>query len=84
MDCPTCIAVLEKEVKKLNGIKEVRGNYTTKTLRVTYDPEVVGPSQIEAAIERIGYQIAYKKYPGGISRLKGLVRRKKSDIVRTV
>ena len=77
MDCPTCIAVLENEVKKLNGVKEVQGNYMTKTLRVAYDPEAVELSQIEAAIERIGYQIAYKKYLGVVSRLKDLVRRKK-------
>ena len=84
MDCSTCITVLENEVKKLNGVKEARGNYMTKTVRVTYDPEVVGLLQIEAAIERIGYQIAYKKYLGVVSRLKGLVRKKKPDDVRTV
>ena len=64
MDCPTCIPVLEKEVMKLEGVTEARGNYMTKNLRVTYNPENVQLSQIEAAIERVGYQISYKKYPG--------------------
>jgi copper chaperone CopZ len=81
MDCPACITVLENEIKKLNGVKEVRGNNMTKTLRVAYDPELVELSQIEAAIERIGYQVAYKKYRDVVSRLKGLVRRKKPDDV---
>ena len=77
MDCPACIAVLEKTIKKLKGVINVQGNFVAKTLTVTYDSDVIELSQIEQAIERIGYQISYKKYPSPISRLKSLVRRKK-------
>jgi copper chaperone CopZ len=79
MDFPTSIAVLENEIKKLNGVKDVQGNYMLKTSRVTYDAEIVGLSQIEAAIERISHQIAYKRYPTAFSRLKNLIRIKKSN-----
>jgi Cu+-exporting ATPase len=75
MDCPTCIPVLEREIKKLEGVDNVRGNYMAKTLKVTYDPDRVQLTEIEAAIERVGYQIAYKKYTSVISRLKGIFQK---------
>jgi thioredoxin 1 len=70
MDCPTCIPLLEREVKQIEGVEEVRGNYMTKTLKVTYRPDRVQLADIEATIERIGYQLAYKKYPSILSKLK--------------
>jgi len=78
MDCPTCIPVLEKEVLRLEGVDEARGNYMTKNLKITFDPERVQLAEIEAAIERVGYQIAYKRYPGVFSKLKALFKRKES------
>jgi thioredoxin 1 len=81
MDCPTCIPVLEREVKQLPGVDEVRGNYMNKTLKVTYDPDSVQLEEIEAAIERIGYRIAYKKYPSILSKMRGLLRGEKADEV---
>lgn len=79
MDCPTCIPLLEGELKRLKGVKEARGNYLNKKLKVTYDPTIAQIGDIEATIERLGYQIAYKKYPGVISRLRGLLDGKKDD-----
>lgn len=75
MDCPTCIPLLEKAVLKIEGVSEARGNYMTKILRVTYDQDRVQLAEIEAAIERVGYHISYKKYPGVISKLRSLFRR---------
>ncbi len=75
MGCPTCIPLLEKEVAKLEGVETVRGGYITKILRVTFDPEVTQLAEIEAAVERVGYRIAYKKYPSALTRLRGLFRR---------
>jgi len=75
MDCPTCIPVLEREVNKLEGVEGVRGNYMAKNLKVKYDPERVQLAEIEAAIERVGYQIAYKRYPGVFSKIRELFKR---------
>jgi copper chaperone CopZ len=79
MDCPICIPTLEKEIQKLPGIKEVRANYITRTIKVTYDSDLVGLFQIETAIERIGYQISYKKYPDAVSKLKALFQKGKPN-----
>jgi thiol-disulfide isomerase/thioredoxin len=79
MDCPTCIPLLEGELKRIKGVKEARGNYLKKTLKVTYNPTLTQIGAIEAAIERLGYRIAYKKYPGVLSRLRGFLNDKKND-----
>ena len=84
MDCPTCIPLLEKEVAKLEGVETVRGGYMTKILRVTYDPEVTKLAEIEAAVERVGYRIAYKKYPGALSRLWGLFKKETAGKVASL
>jgi copper chaperone CopZ len=84
MECPTCIPILEREVEKLEGVKEVRGSYMTKILKVTYDPDLVPLQEIEASIERLGYRIAYKRYTDVISRIKGLLRRGKPSRVEVV
>jgi thioredoxin 1 len=62
---------------ELDGVEAVQGNYMNKTLTVTYDPTRVQLDAIEAAIERIGYRITYKKYPSFLSRLRGLLTSEK-------
>jgi copper chaperone CopZ len=84
MDCPTCIPVLEREIKRLKGVDEIQGNYMNKTLKVTYDPEKVQLEEIEGAIERVGYRISYKKYPGVISRMMGRLRGEKIEEIISI
>jgi thiol-disulfide isomerase/thioredoxin len=78
MDCPTCIPVLEREVLKVEGVEEVRGHYLARSLKVTFDPSKAQLAEIEAAIERVGYRIAYKKYPSPLSRLRDLFKREEA------
>jgi len=84
MDCSTCISPIEKEILKLNGVKEARVNYIMKNVKVIYDSDLVGLSDIEAAIERVGYQIAYKQYPSVASKLKNLFRKEKPSTVNVL
>jgi thioredoxin 1 len=84
MDCSTCVPILEREIVKLKGVKEVRANYVAKMVKVVYDSDLVRLSEIESAVERVGYQIAYKKYPGVASKLKGLFRKEKPSYVKVI
>ena len=79
MDCPTCVLTLEKEIKKIPGVKDATGNYLKKTIRVKYTE----PNQlisIEKAIEDLGYEITYKKYPSSIERIKEFFNQGISEI----
>jgi len=79
IDCPTCTTLLEKEVEKLKGVEEARVNYMNKTVRVKFDPELVGLADVEKVIERLGYRIAYKEYSGFTARLRKLFQKKNEE-----
>ena len=83
MDCPTCIVTLERSVMKVSGIKKARGNYLKKTIKVTYD-EATPLAAIEKAIEDVGYQVAYKKYPSPLSKLRGLFSRSETEAITAI
>lgn len=84
MDCSTCVPVLENEVKKLKGVHDVRASYMTKTLKVTFSPEEIELSDIEAAIEGLGYRIGYKTYPTLGSKIRGLFAGQKASDVKAI
>ena len=84
MNCSTCVPILEIEILKLDGVREARANYLTKIVKVVYDSDLVRLSEIESAIERVGYQVAYKKYPSVASKLKGLFRKEKPGYVKVI
>jgi copper chaperone CopZ len=79
MDCPTCIPTIEKSVTRLEGVEDAKGNYISKNLKVVYDSDKVSLEEIEEAIEDVGYQIAYKKYPSVLDRLRGLFGGEKKE-----
>ena len=42
MDCPTCVATIETELVKLEGVMDVKVNFLMRKIVVDYDPEKVG------------------------------------------
>jgi Cu+-exporting ATPase len=54
MTCASCAARIERTLNKVEGV-EATVNYATETASVTFDPSVVAPDQLTAAVERIGY-----------------------------
>lgn len=56
MHCSTCALTIEKEVKKLSGIKSAVVNYATATAYIDYDTESVNTDEIIEAIKRAGYK----------------------------
>ena len=55
MTCGGCEAGVKMKVKKLDGVDSVEASYKDGTADVTYDPTQLGPEQIIAAIEDLGY-----------------------------
>jgi len=74
MDCPSCILNIEKELKKLKGIKEAQGNYIMEKIVVTYDPSKIDVPAIEKKIEDLGYRISYKIYPSITQRIRSWMK----------
>jgi len=77
MDCPSCILNIEKELKKLKGVKEAQGNYIMEKVVVTYDSSKTDVSAIEKKIEDLGYRISYKRYPSIAEKIRNWMKRSK-------
>ncbi|MFL6034709.1 MAG: heavy metal translocating P-type ATPase, partial [Gaiellaceae bacterium] len=57
MTCASCAARIERTLNKLDGV-EAAVNYATETAAVSYDPCVVAPDALVAAVESVGYHAA--------------------------
>lgn len=55
MTCASCARNVEKTVSKLEGVTEAFVNIATEKLRVTYDPQKIGPEDMAKAVKDAGY-----------------------------
>ena len=51
----TCALAIEKQVKKLDGVKDVKASTMLNEVFVDYDETKVDPAKITEAIRRTGY-----------------------------
>jgi len=76
MDCPTCASIIEKELRKLSGVEDVRVNFLMKKVVVTYDPKKIGVPELEGKLEDLGYRLSYKKYRSFFERFSQVLGKK--------
>ena len=58
MTCANCVATVERNVKKLEGVESTSVNLVTEKATVTYDPEIQDLEKITQRVIRAGYGIA--------------------------
>jgi len=56
ISCATCARAIEKQVKKLNGISDVKPAVMLNKVFVDYDPSLVDSATIRKAIDKAGYK----------------------------
>ena len=54
MTCASCAARIEKKLNRLDGVTATV-NFATEKASVDYDPDVVEPDDLVAAVEAVGY-----------------------------
>ena len=61
MTCANCVAAVERNAKKVEGVTQTAVNYASEKVTVTYDPAIIkGQPLTEAVVARVqraGYQI---------------------------
>ncbi|MDH6309297.1 Cu2+-exporting ATPase [Dysgonomonas sp. PFB1-18] len=57
LSCASCAISAESIVKGLNGVDNASVNFATATLAVEYDPKVISPEDMRAAIQDGGYDL---------------------------
>ncbi len=58
MTCANCVATVERNVKKLDGVEEATVNLVTEKATVTYDPARLDLDKISERVIKAGYGIA--------------------------
>ncbi len=74
LDCASCVLRIENQLKRVKGVDDARVSYLMNRLYVTFDPSKINRSGIEAAIEKLGYRLRYKRYEGLTHRVLGRLR----------
>lgn len=54
--CPSCVAKIEKQVGKLDGVSDVTVHFATSRIEVDHDAQRTTPDDLVAAVARAGYQ----------------------------
>ena len=58
MTCANCVATVERNLKKLDGIHFANVNLSSERATVEYNPESLSINDLMARIERAGYGVA--------------------------
>lgn len=56
ISCVTCGLAIEKQVKKIEGVEDVKTAVMLNKVFIDYDPELVDSGTIREAIDRTGYK----------------------------
>ena len=56
ISCTVCAQAIEKQVKKINGIEDVRTAIMLNKVFIDYDPKLVDSAAIKKAIDKTGYK----------------------------
>ena len=57
MTCANCVATVERNVRKLDGVQEANVNYASEKLTLTYDDSLLKTSDIIARVRKAGYDV---------------------------
>jgi copper chaperone len=58
ISCEHCQHAIEGAVGKLEGVRTIRVDIPSKTVRIDYDPQIVTLAKIEEALDDTGYTVA--------------------------
>jgi len=67
MTCASCSAVIEKSLQKTPGVNAAHVNLATEIATVEFDPAVVGPNELIAAVAKAGYSAVLQVETVGIA-----------------
>lgn len=65
MDCPTCAAVIEHALQRMDGVLEASVSYAAERLRLEFDGKKIGRPAIVQRIKALGYSVLEEDHEAG-------------------
>ena len=56
--CPSCVAKIEKQVSRLNGVESVKVHFASARIEIDHDAERASVDDLVAAVAKAGYKAA--------------------------
>ena len=53
--CPSCVARIEKQVGRLEGVERVKVRFASGRIEIDHDPERIAPEHLVDAVATAGY-----------------------------
>ncbi len=69
MTCANCVATVERNLKKVDGVETANVNLSSERAAVTYDPEKADLGEFIKRVQGAGYQVAMGEASLGITNL---------------
>ncbi len=57
MHCASCVNVLERSLKKVNGVEDANVNLATEKATVTFNPQIVNEKKLASTVASVGYEM---------------------------
>ena len=70
MHCASCVAVIEKTLKKTEGVESASVNYGTESLKLVYDESKNNPEKLSELLEKFGYSLVLDEEKVGENKKK--------------
>ncbi len=70
MTCANCVATVERNLKKLDGVKTATVNLASERASIEYDPQIVDQEAMLERIRNVGYDVALGEADLLIQRLR--------------
>ncbi len=66
MHCASCAVIIDKKIKKLDGVNEVQVNFATEKAIIDFNPETVSVSRMNDEIGKLGYTLVEEESRKGV------------------
>jgi Cu+-exporting ATPase len=58
--CSSCANTVQRTLSRPEGVQSADVSFSASSATVEYDPTVVGPGQMQEAVEKVGYKLNTK------------------------
>ncbi len=55
MHCASCASIIERTVKKIDGVESIAVNNGTENAKISFDAHTTGPENFNKKLEPLGY-----------------------------